>query len=232
MRFVVVLAREPEIGDHHATVVGDQHVVGLEVAMHQPGCMSGREPGAGLLHRRHHLAPAGRALEPRAQRASLDELHREEHALAEHADVVDPDHVGVRELRHHLCLAEQPLLGATGMDELDRDVAAELRILGAIDLAHRAGADQLEQSIPPRRLTDPLPLERRRHQLSTRVAAVEVRANAVALGLGEVAPDPRMDRTIIETRRRHVAPCIKCWRRVSRSFYVSHEVGQNACAQL
>ncbi len=62
-----VQSREPEVHHAYATVVADQHVVGLEVAMHQPDGVSGGEPGPRGAHHRHDLSPASRPLsQPRA----------------------------------------------------------------------------------------------------------------------------------------------------------------------
>ena len=76
----------------------EQHVVGLEVAVDEPGGVRGREPAPrrdeDVNTSRHGR---GAACEPLAQRAAVDELHREEHALVDDADVVDDDDVRVRE---------------------------------------------------------------------------------------------------------------------------------------
>ena len=54
------------------------------------------------------LPRANRGLLPEAEGVSVDELHGEEDPLAEGADVVDGDHVGVGELRQRLRLPQDP----------------------------------------------------------------------------------------------------------------------------
>ena len=79
---------------------------------------------------------------PVAQRAAIGELHREVDLLAERADLVDDDDVRVMDLGHRLRLAEQAGLrveaGARrlGGEQLDRDLAIEVRIVRGVHDAH------------------------------------------------------------------------------------------------
>ena len=63
------------------------------------------------------------------------------------ADVVDRDDVRVVDLRHRARLAHEPLgqRRVVAAQQLERDLAAELGILGAPHDAHRAGAEPLER---------------------------------------------------------------------------------------
>ena len=70
------------------------------------------------------------------------------------ADVEDADDVRVRQLGDRLRLAHQarlaPRLIALALvraQELERDLAIELRIVGGVDDAHRAGAEPLEHQV-------------------------------------------------------------------------------------
>jgi len=91
------VAREPEIHHPHAAVLADDHVFGLEVAMHELRVMCSGEPGAGGEHDVAHLAPRAVLDEPRAQRDAVDQLHRDEHLIVgHHADIVDDHDVGMR----------------------------------------------------------------------------------------------------------------------------------------
>ena len=54
------LARESEVDDARAPVLVQQHVVGLEVAVHQPGRVRGRQPAPGRDEDVEHLAPGAR----------------------------------------------------------------------------------------------------------------------------------------------------------------------------
>ena len=71
-------AREPEVGDEHAAVARAQHVVRLEVAMHEAGRVCGGEPAPGGEQRAPHVVARRLVLEPRIERRALDELHRDE----------------------------------------------------------------------------------------------------------------------------------------------------------
>jgi hypothetical protein len=138
---------QAEVGHPRASVAADQHVVGLEVAMHEPDRVRRREAAAGL---QEHLEPRGaRAgrLEPARQGHALDELHREEQLVADATDVEHGDDVRVRQLRHRLGLARHPgalrleVAGSIRMQQLDRDPAVELGIVGDEHDAHAALAD-------------------------------------------------------------------------------------------
>jgi hypothetical protein len=97
-RLVVVAARhrEPEVGDVRRAAGVDQHVVGLEVAMHQAGGVGGGEPAASADEDLHDRAPvAGGGGQPAGQRAAVDQLHRDEHLIAAGAGVEHGHDVGV-----------------------------------------------------------------------------------------------------------------------------------------
>ena len=84
--------------------------------------------------------------EERVEGFALDQLHREEPAAAVLLDRVDGDDVGVvqRGERARLALEAGQALGVLRhrrREHLDRDVAPELRVRGAVHLAHPARAD-------------------------------------------------------------------------------------------
>ena len=101
-------AGEAEVHHAHRSVAPDHHVLGLEVAVHEPGRVRGREPRA---RRDEHVADLRarprRCRQPGRQRLAVDELHREEDAVLDLARVVDRDHVRVRQARDRLRLAQQ-----------------------------------------------------------------------------------------------------------------------------
>jgi hypothetical protein len=146
-------ARQAEVGDARATIAGHQHVVGLEIAMHQAGDVRRVQAAAGAGERGDDLVPRARFGEPAPQGHALDVLHRNEQAIVGQADVVHGDHVGVREPSHRLRLAEQagpPLpVAAHAAELLDRHGAAEIRVVRAVDHAHAARADQLLDDVAP-----------------------------------------------------------------------------------
>jgi hypothetical protein len=83
-----------------------------------------------------------------AQRASLDQLHGNEHEIAMQADIMDGDDIGMRQPRHRLRFTHQAVAQLSrlwidvGAQQLDGDLAAELRIARGVDHPHGAGADE------------------------------------------------------------------------------------------
>jgi hypothetical protein len=70
------------------------------------------------------------------------------------ADVVDGDDVGVREPRHRPRLAQEPRAAPIArvrrrLEQLDRQLAVELGVVGRVDDAHGAGADAIKDQYRP-----------------------------------------------------------------------------------
>jgi hypothetical protein len=146
-------AREAEVHHAHAPVVADQHVGRLEVAMHDPLCVRGREASPGGDEHLHDRGPRSRrAAEPVAQGVALHVLHRdEEHAVVD-IHVVHGHDVGMRQLGHRLRLSHHPSAagGAVALGQtqaLHRDLASELGIVGAQHEPHPARADLLDHEV-------------------------------------------------------------------------------------
>ena len=79
-------------------------------------------------------------------------LHRDEVGVAEVAAVEDPDHVRMLEAGGRLGLAPEALdellvLGEAVVQDLDRDAAVELGVLGEPDVGHSAGADLVVEPV-------------------------------------------------------------------------------------
>jgi len=105
--FIVGRTCQPKVGDARAAVTTEQDVGGLEVAMQQSLVVRGFQSSAGFDEDVDDLALGSRRRpEPRAQRAALDVLHRDDDrtGLVE-LDVVDRDHVGMAQLSHGPCFA-------------------------------------------------------------------------------------------------------------------------------
>ncbi len=90
------------------------------------------------------------------QRPPLDVLHRQAHFAADALRAVDRDDIRVAHAGHELPLAEHRVLGdavqAMDVDDLERDVALERRVPGAMDDAEAAAAQLFEQhEAAPRR---------------------------------------------------------------------------------
>ena len=102
------LARDAEVDDARPALLVEQHVVGLEVAVDEPGRVRGGEPAPGRDEHVDDLAPGSRlGGEPALDRPARDELHRQEDLVLEHADVVHGDDVRVLEPGDRLRLAQQ-----------------------------------------------------------------------------------------------------------------------------
>jgi hypothetical protein len=146
---------EAEVEDLHVPVVGHEDVVGLEVAVHDAASVRRGEPARDLqrpvdgLLLRH-----GRGVEPAAQRLALEQLGHGVGDAVVPAEVVDREDVRMRERGDGLGLAleARERVGVGGQlrgEDLDGDVAVELRVAGAVDLAHPAGAERREDFVGP-----------------------------------------------------------------------------------
>jgi hypothetical protein len=90
------------------------------------------------------------------ERPASDVLHRDEHAAVDDPHVVHGHDVRVRQTSHRLRLAEQARLHLgghvplreRGSQDLDRDLAIELRIERGVHHAHRPLAEHVEQDVP------------------------------------------------------------------------------------
>ena len=143
---------QAEIQHPQATVGSDQDVVGLEVAVDELGAMGRRQAFAGAHEHVEHRSPVVGLFHPLAQRLAVDVLHRDEDLAVVRADVVDDDDVGMRQPGHRLCFAKQASFTGraifVAMQELECDSPVELRIVGAVDHAHAAAAELLEDHVP------------------------------------------------------------------------------------
>ena len=146
------LARQSEVHDdrHPAPVVGvlDQHVAGLEVAMHNTEPVS-------LVHRQRDVADhrnlvverhLGRRL---VQRLAVDELQRDVRPALDLADLVHPADAGMVDAGLGARLAQEPHceVGIGAENELDRDRAAEAAVARPVHRTHAALAEQVEQLV-------------------------------------------------------------------------------------
>jgi len=101
------------------------------------------------------IAPPGPTFrEPARHGRAVDQLHDDVQLAIGAADVVDGQHVRVRQRREQLRLAEEsppPFFsrrsGARLAQALDRDLARQLGVEGRVHDAHPAGAERFEQAI-------------------------------------------------------------------------------------
>ena len=133
---------EAEVEDLDVAVVGHEDVVGLEVAVDDALAVRGGEAPRDLerpvdrLLLRH-----GRAVELAAQRLALEQLGHGVGDAVVRAEVVDREDVRMRERGDGLGLAleARERVGVRGQlrgEDLDGDLAVELRVARAVDLAH------------------------------------------------------------------------------------------------
>ena len=92
------------------------------------------------------------ALQQPGEILAVDVLHRQEDAAVGLADVVDAADVAVRHLARdaHLVVELRERCGSLGdgrRQELQRDRLAEREVVGAVDLAHAAAADQADDAV-------------------------------------------------------------------------------------
>jgi hypothetical protein len=146
--------REAEVGDARAAFAIDHHVRGLEIAMDDTAIVRRGEPGAELARHLVGLGPrqSADALQERREVFAVDILHRQEELAAHLADVVDAADVGVRDLARVPHLAAEALehvgpLGECSAEELERHRLRELEVVGAVDLAHAAAAEEPDHPV-------------------------------------------------------------------------------------
>ena len=160
-RRLLLQLRKAEVQHLHAALVSDHHVCGLQVAMGdaplvcRANCVGQRNRDVQQLFERHALRR-----DELGQRLPLDQLHRQEQDAVLLLDRIDRDDVGMVQRGDGTGLALEPTaalrIGGQRMREnLQRDFAPQLPIVGEEDLAHAAGTDGAD---------DPVVAERGRQQ--------------------------------------------------------------------
>jgi hypothetical protein len=136
---------ETEVEDLHAAVPREEHVLGLEVSMHDATVVR-RAKAARHLHRdvERHIDRQRAGAEPRTQGLAFQALGHDERRAVMDPDVIDRQHVGVIEgaggARFQLARAQALGVRRMRQQQLDRDVTRETFVACAPDLAHRARA--------------------------------------------------------------------------------------------
>ena len=146
--------RDPEVGDLDAALLVDDHVVRLQVAVHDAAAVRESRGTQDLLGELDRVVRGQRRLlaDDRVQRTAVEVLHRDVVGAAPLAAVVDADDVRVRERRGARGLAAEALdellvQREALVQQLDRHAAAELDVVGAVDLGHAARADARDDAV-------------------------------------------------------------------------------------
>ena len=144
--------RDPEVDQVGvlAVAVGpDQGVAGLDVAVDQAARVRRVQRARELPDQRHRPLRRQRPLPTQQLRQvdAVDEPHRDVQQPVRLARLVDRDDRGVLDRRRQPRLAQEPLaigavVGERRPQQLQRDLAPEPQVLGAVDDAHSAAAEQ------------------------------------------------------------------------------------------
>ena len=139
-----------EVHQHHAAAAIAHHVLRLDVAMQQAGRVHRGQRFAHLGPEQRRLAGAEPALllDDLLERRALDQLHPEAGEAGGAGRAEHRDDAAVPDLGQQAAFVDDDhrLVALRGFgDELERDLAIELRIPGAIDDAVGAAADDLAQ---------------------------------------------------------------------------------------
>jgi hypothetical protein len=146
-------ARDPEVEDLHRAFLVDHDVRGLDVAVDHAHAVRILQSRAQLIHDLElaHHRQDGTPLEERGERLALDVLHGDERLAVLVAELEDRDDVAVLQLAGRPRLARKAFAGLAVVQllaqELDRDVAADSGIAGAIERAHAPMADSFEDLV-------------------------------------------------------------------------------------
>ena len=140
---------QAEVDHLEVTVRGDQHVLRLDVPVHDPGRVRGRQAGQQRHHdgqrlTRRETAPLGEQV---PQRPAGHVLHGQVRVRAITALIEHGDHVGVREPRHRFGLADEPVdeilvPRQVGVHDLERHPAIQAGVDGAVHRRHAAERNQ------------------------------------------------------------------------------------------
>ena len=147
-----VLARQAEVEQLHVSVGPDDDVLGLDVAVDDPGGMRDSERFRDLpanLDGALDRQPVRRQL---AKRRPLDELHGHVTVGADDAGVVDRDDVRMVERGGERGFSKQPVESAFLVvrgfpNQLDGDVTPQARVAGAIDLTHPTQSERAQNRV-------------------------------------------------------------------------------------
>lgn len=146
--------RDAEIEDLHQPLLSQKQILGFDVAMDDALSVRGGKAFRDLRYvlQDHPLRKRVLASQACAERLPFQQLGDDVGNLAMPADVVDRQDVGVAERGRHPSLSFESFeAGRVRNDRrrqnLDRDVAAEAGVTGAIDSAHASRSEQRDDLV-------------------------------------------------------------------------------------
>ena len=144
---------QAKVEDLDAAVGSDPHVRRLEIAVDNPARVCAAHAVGDLVRHARGLGEAQRSPGDQVgQRRTVHQLHHDRRRSGELLEPMDGRDVRVVDRRQQRGLALEPgtTVGALARrfgQHLDRDVAAQPRIAGAVDLSHAAGAEQADDLV-------------------------------------------------------------------------------------
>jgi hypothetical protein len=193
-------------------IVPDDNVVGFDVAMDHAGGVDGGKAARDVGEDHGDGSPSARGVAmrdgPRAQRFTVDEIHRDVDRVVGRADLVYADDVRVIELGHRFGFANDAVAGGGvgGGEQLQGNAAIELWFPGGVDAAHGALADELTDDVATDGLaaTEHARWRERARDLRDDIAAggadIEVLVDRGEHGWREPALDQPEHHVVVETR--------------------------------
>ena len=139
---------QPEVQHLHGAVLPHLDVRGLQVPVDHPGFVRGLQRLRDLFRNRQRLIQRDRAFgDPVGEGWPFDQFQDERLRVLALLDAVDSREPRMVQAGQHLRFPLKPsepirVRGEGVGEDLQRDVVAELRVGGAIDLAHAAFADE------------------------------------------------------------------------------------------
>jgi hypothetical protein len=148
--------------DELGTVGGryDDDIVGLEIAMDDADCMRGAEAITDLHEHGECAREVDASAGPLAEALAAEQLHDDERrAVLQLDEVGDVDDVAMTDAVDRLRFLKKPQHGVAPArivraQQLERDLAAELDVLGPIHVAHAAFAEQLVEPVGTEHLAE------------------------------------------------------------------------------
>jgi len=149
----VPMERQAEIQNLHRTSSGQEDVLGFQITVDDSAEVRRGQPVGDLRSNPDSFLPSERAgLDALAQRLALEQLHHSDGHVVHDGQLVDGNDAGVGERRDRAGFGfEPPAHLRVGRDvrghDFDGHLACQAGIPGAVDLAHAAGADRLDDFV-------------------------------------------------------------------------------------